>query len=90
MGTIQVLFDRWQGPPHSGKGFALGLVIIGLFAALLILPVSRIITNRPRNSANRPCRSPRETFPIGPISGARMRSVTWRRPLIEWPTNWKP
>ncbi len=46
MGTIQVLFDRWQGPPHSGKGFALGLVIIGLFAALLILPVSRIITNR--------------------------------------------
>jgi signal transduction histidine kinase len=46
MGTIQVLFDRQQGPPHPGKGFALGLVVIGLFAALLILPVSRIITNR--------------------------------------------
>ena len=46
MGTIQVLFDRQAGPPHPGRGFALGLVIIGLFAALLILPVSRIITNR--------------------------------------------
>lgn len=47
MGTIRVLFDRQAGPPHPGKkSFALGLVIIGLFAAFLILPVSRIITNR--------------------------------------------
>lgn len=46
MGSIQVLFDRPEGPPHPVKGFALGLVIIGLFAALLILPVSRIITKR--------------------------------------------
>lgn len=47
MGTIRVLFDRPAGPPHPGKkSFALGLVIIGLFAAFLILPVSRIITNR--------------------------------------------
>jgi two-component system sensor histidine kinase CpxA len=46
MGTIQVLFDRQEGPFHPGRGFALGLVIIGLFAALLIVPVSRIITNR--------------------------------------------
>lgn len=46
MGNIQVLFDRSEGPPHPVRGFALGLVIIGLFAALLIFPVSRFITNR--------------------------------------------
>ncbi|MFH0789984.1 MAG: HAMP domain-containing sensor histidine kinase, partial [Pseudomonadota bacterium] len=46
IGTIQVLFDSQEGPFHPGRGFALGLVIIGLFAALLIVPVSRIITNR--------------------------------------------
>ncbi len=46
MGSIQVLFDRQEGPPRPERGFALGLVIIGLFAALLIVPVSRIITNR--------------------------------------------
>jgi signal transduction histidine kinase len=45
-GSIQVLFDRQKGPPQPARGFALGLIIIGLFAALLILPVSRIITNR--------------------------------------------
>ncbi|MBA4394864.1 MAG: hypothetical protein C0407_15035, partial [Desulfobacca sp.] len=46
MGTIQVLFDSQESPFHPGRRFALGLVIIGLFAALLIVPVSRIITNR--------------------------------------------
>ena len=46
MGTIQVLFDSPEGAFHPGRGFALGLGIIGLIAALLILPVSRIITNR--------------------------------------------
>jgi signal transduction histidine kinase len=46
MGSIQVLFDRQEGPVHPERRFALGLVIIGLFAALLIFPVSRIITNR--------------------------------------------
>lgn len=46
IGTIQVLFDSQEEPFHPGRGFALGLVIIGLFAALLIVPISRIITNR--------------------------------------------
>jgi signal transduction histidine kinase len=46
VGTIQVLFDRQEGPPRPLRGFALGLIIIGLFAVLLILPVSRILTNR--------------------------------------------
>ncbi|MBI5602135.1 MAG: HAMP domain-containing histidine kinase [Deltaproteobacteria bacterium] len=45
-GHIHVLFDRPQGPPRPKQGFALGLFIIGLVAALLILPVSRIITSR--------------------------------------------
>jgi signal transduction histidine kinase len=46
VGTIQVLFGRPEGPPHPVRGFALGLVVIGLIAALLIVPVSRIITSR--------------------------------------------
>jgi signal transduction histidine kinase len=45
-GHLHVLFDRPEGPFHSGRGLALGLMIIGLMAALLIVPVSRIITNR--------------------------------------------
>jgi signal transduction histidine kinase len=45
-GNLHVLFDRPEGPFHSGRGLALGLMIIGLMAALLIVPVSRIITNR--------------------------------------------
>jgi signal transduction histidine kinase len=45
-GNLHILFDRPQGPLHPGRGFALGLLIIGLMAALLIIPVSRIITNR--------------------------------------------
>ncbi len=45
-GNIHVLFDRQEGPSHPGRGFALGLFIIGLMAALLIVPISRIITNR--------------------------------------------
>jgi signal transduction histidine kinase len=40
------LFDRPEGPLHPRRGFAFGLLIIGLMAALLIIPVSRIITNR--------------------------------------------
>ena len=46
MGDIHVLFDRQEGPPHPARGFALGLFIIGLMAALLIVPVSRFVTNR--------------------------------------------
>ncbi|MBN1848066.1 MAG: HAMP domain-containing histidine kinase [Deltaproteobacteria bacterium] len=45
-GQIHVLFDRQEGPPHPVKGFALGLFIIGFMAALLFIPVSKLITNR--------------------------------------------
>ncbi len=45
-GNLHVLFDRPERPFHSGRGLAFGLMIIGLMAALLIVPVSRIITNR--------------------------------------------
>ncbi len=44
-GSIHILFDS-QGPPHPEGGFALGLAIIGLIVAVLIIPVSRFITNR--------------------------------------------
>lgn len=44
-GSIHILFGS-QGPPHPEGGFALGLAIIGLIVALLIIPVSRFITNR--------------------------------------------
>ena len=44
-GSIHILFGS-QGPPHPEGGFALGLAIIGLIIALLIIPVSRFITNR--------------------------------------------
>jgi signal transduction histidine kinase len=45
-GQLHVLFDRPEGPLHPRRGFAFGLLIIGLMAALLIIPVSRIITSR--------------------------------------------
>jgi two-component system sensor histidine kinase CpxA len=44
-GSIHILFAS-QGPPHPEGGFALGLAIIGLIIALLIIPVSRFITDR--------------------------------------------
>ena len=44
-GSIHILFSSY-GPPHPEAGFALGLAIIGLIIALLIIPVSRFITNR--------------------------------------------
>ncbi len=45
-GRLHVLFDRLEGPPHPRRGFAFGLLLIGLMAVLLIIPVSRIITSR--------------------------------------------
>ncbi len=48
-GTIHVLFDNPQGsfhPDHPEGVFVLGLFIIGLMAALLFVPISRIITGR--------------------------------------------
>jgi signal transduction histidine kinase len=48
-GTIHVLFDNPQGsfhPDHPEGVFALGLFMIGLMAALLFIPISRIITGR--------------------------------------------
>jgi two-component system sensor histidine kinase CpxA len=44
-GSLNVLFDNME-PPHPEKGFALGLVGIGIVIALLIIPVSRIFTKR--------------------------------------------
>jgi two-component system sensor histidine kinase CpxA len=44
-GSIHILFGS-QGFPHPEGGFALGLVLIGLIVALLIIPVSRLITDR--------------------------------------------
>jgi two-component system sensor histidine kinase CpxA len=44
-GSIHILFSP-QGPPHPEGGFALGLAVIGLIIALLIIPVSRFITDR--------------------------------------------
>ena len=48
-GTIHVLFDtteRFSHPDHPEGFFALGLIIIGLMAALLFIPLSWIITAR--------------------------------------------
>jgi signal transduction histidine kinase len=42
---LHVLFKKREPPPHSEGGFALGLVIIGLVIAVLIIPISRFITN---------------------------------------------
>ncbi len=44
-GDIHILFGG-PGLPHPEGGFALGLAIIGLIIALLIIPVSRLITGR--------------------------------------------
>jgi two-component system sensor histidine kinase CpxA len=44
-GSIHILFGS-HGPPHPEGGFALGLAVIGLIIALLIIPVSRFITDR--------------------------------------------
>jgi two-component system sensor histidine kinase CpxA len=44
-GSIHLLFGP-QGFPRPEGGFALGLAIIGLIVALLIIPVSRFITDR--------------------------------------------
>jgi two-component system sensor histidine kinase CpxA len=44
-GSIHILFDP-QGSLRPEGGFALGLAVIGLIVALLIIPVSRFITNR--------------------------------------------
>jgi signal transduction histidine kinase len=48
-GTFHVLFESQEKPfrPDHPEGiFALGLFLIGLMAALLFIPISRIITNR--------------------------------------------
>jgi signal transduction histidine kinase len=45
-GSLHLLFDRPEGPLHPRRGFTYGLLLIGLMAALLIIPVSRIITSR--------------------------------------------
>ena len=41
-GSIHILFGL-KGSPSPERGFALGLVIIGLIIALLIIPISRLI-----------------------------------------------
>jgi signal transduction histidine kinase len=46
-GKLHILFPDFA-PPHPGPGFAIGLLVIGLIIALLILPVSRLVT-RPIN-----------------------------------------
>ena len=45
IGSLHVFFEKMQ-PAHPEGGFGLGLVGIGFVIALLIIPVSRIITNR--------------------------------------------
>ncbi|MFC1822346.1 sensor histidine kinase [Thermodesulfobacteriota bacterium] len=55
IGSLHVLFEK-MGPPHPQKGFAIGLLIICIVVALLIIPVSRLISNpinRLRESAIR-------------------------------------
>ncbi len=52
-GTLHIFFDG-QGPSHPAKGFALGLLLIAVIIALLVFPVSRLVTkriNRLRGSA---------------------------------------
>jgi two-component system sensor histidine kinase CpxA len=44
-GSIHILFGS-PGPFRPEGGFALGLAMIGLIVALLIIPVSRLITDR--------------------------------------------
>ncbi len=50
MGSVHVLFAKGGPTGHEG-GFALGLAIIGLIIALLVIPVSRLIT-RPLKELN--------------------------------------
>ncbi len=53
--TLHVLFSR-AGPSHLEEGFALGLGLIGLVIAVLVIPVSRFISqpiNELRHSAQR-------------------------------------
>lgn len=42
-GQLHVLFKK-VAPPHPSGGFALGLVLIGGVVALLVIPVSRLVT----------------------------------------------
>jgi signal transduction histidine kinase len=54
-GNLHALFESMNPERHRGP-FALGLLVIGLFIALLVVPVSRRITkrlNRLRESADR-------------------------------------
>lgn len=45
MGSLHLVFDKVQ-PPHPEGRFALGLLGIGVVIALLLIPVSRLITER--------------------------------------------
>jgi len=45
IGSLHILFERME-PDHPEGSFALGLVGIGIVIALLMIPVSRIITER--------------------------------------------
>jgi signal transduction histidine kinase len=51
VGSLHILFEG-VGGDHSEGAFGLGLLIIGVVVALLIIPVSRLIT-RPVKSLNR-------------------------------------
>ena len=44
-GSLHLVFDKMQ-PPHPEGHFALGLLGIGVVIALLLIPVSRLITER--------------------------------------------
>jgi signal transduction histidine kinase len=44
-GSLHLVFERTQ-PPHPEGRFALGLLGIGVVIALLLIPVSRLITDR--------------------------------------------
>ena len=44
-GSLHLVFDKMQ-PPHPEGRFALGLLGIGFVIALLLIPVSRLITER--------------------------------------------
>ena len=44
-GSLHLVFDKMQ-PPHPEGRFALGLLGIGVVIALLLIPVSRLITER--------------------------------------------
>jgi two-component system sensor histidine kinase CpxA len=44
-GTLHI-FSPEHGPPHPGGGFGVGLLLIGGVIALLVVPVSRLITKR--------------------------------------------